>query len=69
MKPHRERYELVLEEMPDPDGVPAIHRLRALLKRALRNHRLRCVSARTLPDTSAVQDQPITIEVDDEQRA
>lgn len=41
----RPRFRLVLEAQDHPDGVPAIHRLRALLKHALRALRLKCVEA------------------------
>jgi hypothetical protein len=40
------QYVLVLRPLHDADGVPAIVRLRKLLKVALRGYRLRCVSAR-----------------------
>jgi len=39
-----ERFSLTLQALPDPDGVPAIIRLRRVLKYALRVCRLRCVA-------------------------
>jgi hypothetical protein len=42
-----ETYHLVLR--PEGDGPPGIHRLRAFLKCALRQYRLRCTSARYGP--------------------
>ena len=38
------RYRIELEELPDPDGVPGVIRLRHALKRLLRCYRLRCRS-------------------------
>jgi hypothetical protein len=42
--PARERYQIVVEAMPD--DVPAAVGVRALLKHALRRLRLRCLDAR-----------------------
>lgn len=42
--PDAERWELVFVALPDP--CPAAVRFKALLKRALRSHRLRCVAVR-----------------------
>ena len=38
-----ERFALVLQAVPDPDGAPSIIRLRRFLKMALRSFGLRCV--------------------------
>ncbi len=49
-KPKPERYAIVLQAMPDQDGVPTIIRLRRFLKAALRSYRLRCVRCEPLQD-------------------
>lgn len=41
----RPRFRFVFEALDHPDGLPVDHRLRALLKHALRSLRLRCVEA------------------------
>lgn len=53
------RFRLVLEPLPDPDGVPPVVRLRRALKHLLRACRLRCVSAveeTPLPQEEAAAD-------------
>ncbi len=39
----RPRYEITLEDAASAGEVPAVHRLRSLLKAALRAYRLRCI--------------------------
>lgn len=60
-----ERYHLTLEPLPGwPDRrepIPADARLRAALKRLLRQHGLRCVDARAIgpePRTETTGDEP-----------
>lgn len=43
-KPHKPRYELTLEAEHDPSDVDGIRRMKLMLKRLLRTHRLRCLS-------------------------
>jgi hypothetical protein len=47
---HRPRYCLLLDALPDADGVPAVVRLRRALKTLLRRDNLRAVDAIELPD-------------------
>jgi hypothetical protein len=44
-KAARERFRLDFEALPNPDGAGAIHRVRFLLKHALRALGLRCTRA------------------------
>jgi hypothetical protein len=60
MRPTSERYELVLRA--EPWSVPAIIRLRRLLKLALRSFGLRCVELKELPadDATVTTGQRVT---------
>ena len=49
MSADRERFSIVLEALPDPDGVPAAVRLKALLKVALRRCRLKAIHTTSWP--------------------
>ena len=42
----RPRYQITLEALPDPNGVPAPRRLHRALKKLLREFRLVCKDAR-----------------------
>jgi len=48
MKPTPERYVLTIQSLPDE--VPAIVRLRRVLKAVLRSHRFRCIEIRPAGD-------------------